>query len=391
MRLKLLPFEYAVRNLGRSRARLVASVLGSGLVVALMLAAGGFVRGLERSLGVSGSPANVILLGAGSEESIERSQIAGQVASIVTASVDGLRTRLSTPYVSPEVHMAAILKTDRDATRPLPAVLRGVTPAAFLVHEPVRIVEGRAPAAGQYEMMVGNLAATRLGVAPETLAVGRALWFDNRPWTIVGRFEAAGTVMAAEIWCPLTELQIATKRDTTVSCVVVTLDTAEFADVDAFAKQRLDLELVALRESDYYGKLLKFYLPIRVMVWVTAALIALGGFFGGLNTMYAAFATRVRELGALQTLGFSRAALVVSFVQESLLATAAGGLAAAALTLALLNGLAVRVSMGAFALVLDAPVLLIGLLAGVVLALVGVLPPAWRCLRLPIVEALRIA
>jgi predicted lysophospholipase L1 biosynthesis ABC-type transport system permease subunit len=65
------------------------------------------------------------------------------------------------------------------------------------------------------------------------------------------------------------------------------------------------------------------------MVWATAALIAMGGLFGGLNTMYAAFAARVRELGTLQTLGFPRRAIAVSFLQESLLATAAGGLAAA--------------------------------------------------------------
>jgi putative ABC transport system permease protein len=97
----------------------------------------------------------------------------------------------------------------------------------------------------------------------------------------------------------------------------------------------------------------------------------------------------VRELGALRTLGFPRRALVVSFLQESLLTTSAGGIVAAAAGLLLLDGLAVRFSMGAFAMQLDAIVLLVGLLAGAGMALVGVVPPLWRCLRLPIVEALR--
>jgi len=35
----------------------------------------------------------------------------------------------------------------------------GITPAAFLVHPQVRIVEGRAPQAGADELMVGALAA----------------------------------------------------------------------------------------------------------------------------------------------------------------------------------------------------------------------------------------
>lgn len=386
--MRLLPFDYAVRNLGRSPLRLAASVLGSALVVLLVLAAGGFVRGMTRSLSISGSARNMILLGAGSEESVERSQIGMDVPTQVAASVPGIRRRLGVDYVSPEVHMA--LAVARSATDPeeLPAVCRGITPAAFLVHPQVRIIAGRPPRAGACELLAGRLAATRLGVSDADLAVGRTLWFDGRAWTITGRFAAPQTVMEAELWVPLADLQIATRRDT-LSCVVLTLDTATPADVAAWCAQRLDLELVALRESDYYAGLSAFYRPVRALVWTTAVLIALGGLLGGLNTMYAAFAARVRELGTLQTLGFPRRALLVSFLQESLLATAAGGILAAVFALLLLDGLAVRFSMGAFALTVDPPVLLAGLAAGAGLAVLGIAPPLWRCLRLPIVEALR--
>lgn len=388
--MRLLPFEYAVRNLGRSPLRLFASVLGSALVVGLVLAASGFVRGMERSLSVSASPDNVILIRVGSEESIERSQLAAGSSTMVAGSVAGIRERLGVPYVSPEIHMALVVKTGPEDPRELDAILRGVTPTAFLVHPQMQIVAGRAPRPGEYELVVGQLVATRLGLAPQELELGRTLWFDQHAWTIVGRFQAPHTVMDAEIWVPLTDLQIATKRDS-ISCVVVTLDTAEFEDVAIFAAQRLDLEMTAIRESDYYGSLLKFYGPVRAMVWATALLIGLGGLFGGLNTMYAAFAARVRELGTLQTLGYSRQAIAVSFLQESLLATATGALLATFLALATLDGVAVRFSMGAFALLLDGPVVLGGLVAGAMLAIIGVLPPLWRCLRLPIVEALRTA
>ena len=72
--------------------------------------------------------------------------------------------------------------------------------------------------------MVGQLTATRMDWPKDKLVVGNTLWFDNRPWTIVGEFAAPGTVMDAEIWCPLTDLQIAAKRDS-LSCVILTLDT----------------------------------------------------------------------------------------------------------------------------------------------------------------------
>lgn len=388
--MRLLPFEYAVRNLGRSPLRLTASILGGALVVLLVISAGAFVRGMEKSLTVSGNAHNVILLGAGSEESLERSQIGMNVPTLVAASVDGIKRKLGTDYVSPEVHMALVVKADRDDTADYQAVVRGVTDSAFLVHPQVQIVEGRQPRIGEYEIMVGALAATRLDIDASKVRVGESLWFDNRAWQITGRFTAPQTVMDAEIWVPLTDLQIATRRDT-LSCVVLTLGEATFQDVDVWALQRLDLELVAMRERDYYASLSAFYRPVRAMVWATAALIALGGLFGGLNTMYAAFAARVRELAALQTLGYPRRALIVSFLQESLLMTAIGAIAAIAIARFFIDGLAVRFSMGAFALLVDAQVLVFGILAGVLLAVIGVIPPLWRCLRLPIVEALRTA
>ena len=68
---------------------------------------------------------------------------------------------------------------------------------------------------------------------------------------------------------------------------------------------------------------------------------------------------------------------------------ATGALVAGVLARSFLDGMAVRFSLGAFGLMVDAPVLAIGIASGVLLGLVGVLPPALRCLRLPVAQALR--
>ena len=91
----------------------------------------------------------------------------------------------------------------------------------------------------------------------------------------------------------------------------------------------------------------------------------------------------------LQALGFTRLAIVASLMEESVFAAACGALIGLVLGLALLDGLAVRFSMGAFAIVMDAPVVLLGVAGGLVVGVVGAVPPAVRCLRLPITEALK--
>ncbi|MBX3356486.1 MAG: ABC transporter permease [Phycisphaeraceae bacterium] len=390
------------------------------MVVLLILVAGGFVNGMSRALRTTGGEHNVILMGAGSEESVERSEIEAGVPGVLAASVAGVRTRAGVAYVSPEVHVmlpvrvgaaastttqssgvqAAAAQGSSTSSMPRPkgrqVMMRGVTTAAALVHESVSLTEGRWPESGAEEVMVGRMAATVLGVAEIDLQVGKAVMIDGRPWEVVGRFSAPGTVVEAEVWLPLADLMTATKRET-ISCVVLTLDPyneetgegAEFGDIAAFAKTRPDLELVPMTEREYYGKLADFFGPIKIVAWVTAGLIAVGGLFGGLNTMYAAFASRIRELGTLQSIGYRRLAIVWSMIQESTLATAAGGLIACAVGVFMLDGLAVRFSMGAFGLMIDETVIGLGLLTGLALGVVGALPPAIRCLRPTIPVALK--
>lgn len=388
--MRLLPFDYAVRNLGRSTTRLMLSVLGSALVVVLVIAASAFVRGMGASLDVSGATGNILILGAGSEESVERSEVEASVASVLEATVPGIKTRSGVSYLSPQVHVMLPVAIEADAASDRQLMIRGVTPTALLVHDRVRILEGRFPEPGADEVMLGKMVTTTFGARDAELVLGNELYIDGKPWQIVGRFAAPGTVLEGEVWAPLTSIMTATKRET-ISCVIVSLDPAqaEFADIDAFTKMRPDLELVVMTEGDYYGKLAEFFEPIRIVAWITAGLIALGGLFGGLNTMYAAFASRVREIGTLQSQGYRRAAIVVSLVQESMLATAAGSLIACAVGILLLDGLAVRFSMGAFGLLVDPLVVSIGLCAGLLLGLVGALPPAIRCLRLSIPIALK--
>jgi ABC-type antimicrobial peptide transport system permease subunit len=126
-----------------------------------------------------------------------------------------------------------------------------------------------------------------------------------------------------------------------------------------------------------------------MVAWLVVLLVAGAGVFAGLNTMYGAVVGRVRELAMLQTLGFSRRAIALSILQEGTLLAAGGSLLAAAAALALVQGAAVQFTMGAFALRLDGGALAIGLLTGLLIGVLGSLPPAWRALRMPVVDGLK--
>ncbi len=385
--MKILPYDYAVRNLGRSPLRMSITILGCTLVVIIMMASAAFVQGMRRSLTVDTDNRNVLLVGAGSEDSLERSQISAAVAGHSRAAIKGVRERLGEPFISPEVHMALVISRPGQDEE-LRALLRGVTPAAFLVHERLQITEGRAPRSGYNELLAGSLAANKLGIPDADIAVGRKVVFEDQEWEVVGRFSAPGTVLDGEFWTALTDLQVATQRNT-LSAVFLTLDEAEISDIEAWATVRLDLELAVVTEAAYYGSIRRFYRPVQAMIWVTSLLISLAGILGGFNTLYAAFASRTRELGMLQSLGFSRAAITVSLVQESLLAAGTGALVGCLLARLLIHGQAVRFSMGVFELQVDAVCIVVGIGSGVLLGIVGAIPPAIRCMRMPISESLR--
>jgi putative ABC transport system permease protein len=356
------------------------------LVVLLVLASAGFVEGMRASLKTSGHKDNSIILGAGSEESIERSEVPMRTSGILAASVAGLRTRAGVDAVSPEIHLAMPISLT-DAPGRL-AIIRGVTPAAFLVHDDVAIGQGRMPEAGRNQMAAGRMAAIGLGFDPPETILGTSIKLDDESYEVVGLLQANGGVVEGEFWAPLTDLQMTAQRDS-LSCVIVRREEALAEDLDVFAAQRLDLELVAMEETEYYAALAAFFRPVEAMVIITAGLIALGGVLGGLNTMYAAFASRVREIGSLQTLGFSRLAITASLIQESVLASAIGALLACLVGTFVLDGLVVQFSMGSFGVSITASVLALGLGAGLLLGVFGAAIPAWRCLRKPIPEALR--
>jgi len=383
--IRVLPWEYGVRNLFRRPLRSLLTLVGLTLSVLLVFVVVGYIRGLEASLAVSGDPRVVIVHALGSSENLEISSVPNRTPALLSASLEGIERWQGTSLASGELYLGTLVAVKKGA--PSFGLVRGVTPTALLVRRQVQILEGHYPGPG--EVMVGRLAATKLGRSRAALALGEVATFEGRDWRISGIFAARGSTLESELWCPLDELQQAMKRQDLTIVALALSPGASFGDVDEFCKERLDLELEATPETTYYASLNEHYQPVRALAWLIAALVACAGVFTGLNTMYGAVVGRVRELATLQALGYGRSAIALALIQEATLLAATGSLLASLLALLTLNNIAVRFTMSAFTLRVDSTAVAISAGAGLLLGIIGAIPPAVKAMRLPVVEGLK--
>lgn len=381
-----LPWDYGVRNLFRRPSRSALTLAGLSIVVLLVLVVVGFIRGLEASLAATGQPNVVLVYSMSSGADIENSAIPARTPALLSASVAGVREQHGLKYVSPELYLGTRIKTKGQENGGL-GLVRGITTSAPLVRQQVRIIEGSWPGPG--EVLVGRLANSKLGCDKESLAVGETVEFDGHRWKVSGLFTANGAAFESELWCPLDDLQAALKRQD-LSLVAVAMGSSEAAaDVDMFCRERIDLELKAVSEIEYYADLQQHYRPVRMLGWVVVCLVAGSGVFAGLNTMYGAVVGRVRELATLQAMGFRRRAILLTLIQEATLLSCCGALVACLLGLLFVNGTAVRFTMGAFMLRVDSVGILIACATAAALGIIGAIPPAAKAMRLPVVEAIK--
>jgi putative ABC transport system permease protein len=122
--------------------------------------------------------------------------------------------------------------------------------------------------------------------------------------------------------------------------------------------------------------------------------MAVGSSFAAMNTMYAAVARRSKEIGTLRVFGFSRGAILTSFLLESLLLAAFGGLIGCLLVLPLNNitsgiGSFTTFSETTFRFRVSPAIIETGIAFALVMGACGGFLPACNAARKEILDALR--
>jgi putative ABC transport system permease protein len=386
---QMIPVKYNIRNLRVRWVTTVMTVLGIGLVVWASVLTFGLIDGLEYALRTSGDALDVIVLRQGSNNETA-SGIEQQVAREI-ANLDGIATDASGEPVCSVEFVTILTKPRRGDGGTTNLIVRGLEPVGRKLWPDFEIVEGRDVRPGVNEAITSRRMAQRF----ENLAIGEKLEVNKVDFTVVGYFEANGSAAESEVWMDLRDLTSA--RRTPAAVTSVNLRARDLAAKDALVRRIEDDErfsLKAIGEVDYYAEQMTQGIFIKFVGYLIAAFLTLGAMFAAANTMFAAVASRGREIGTLRALGFRRRSILMSFLMESVLLCLLGGLFGCLATLPF-NGLSTGTANFAtfseitFEFRFGATVLLRGVVMALAMGLVGGLFPAIRAVRLRIIDSLR--
>jgi putative ABC transport system permease protein len=383
-----LPLYYNVRSLWARRLSTAASVLGLALVVFVFAAVLMLSHGIEASLQAGGSAQNAVLLREGATAEIS-SMVPREHISVIGTFADVALGPSGQPMIAGE--LVVLVALEREAGGFINISVRGVAPESYLIRETVRIVEGRRPRPGSYEVAIGSGLAGRTAGA----FVGGELSFANARWQIVGRLDASGGAFDSEIWADRDRLASAYDRTEYSSAVMRLADPSGFSAFGARIEDDRRFELELQREDLYWADAASSTATfIRVLGLFVSVVFSGGAILGAMITMYAQVAARSREIGMIRALGFSRRSVLASMIIESLALGGAGGVIGAAAA-AMMRLVQIRtMNFQTFAEVRfgfePTPGILLAALAfGLSMGLLGGFLPAVRAARMPIIDATR--
>jgi putative ABC transport system permease protein len=385
----MIPVKYNVRNLRVRWVTTLMTVVGTGLVVWATVLSFGLADGLEHALRISGDDLDLIVLRKGSTEETS-SGIDQDLAREIT-TLDGIaRDDAGQPMCSAEF-VTILTKPRRNNGGTTNLIVRGLQEGGRGLRPGFKIVRGRDLRPGLNEAITSERMAERF----ENLSLGEKLDINKVNFEIVGYFEAAGSAAESEVWTDLRDVTSARRTPGALNSVNLRArDSAAKAALIARIRDDKRFKLDAVDEAEYFEKQMTASIAIKFVGFAIAGFLTLGAMFAAANTMYAAVASRGREIGSLRAIGFSRRSILTSFLFESVLLCLAGGLLGCLATLPF-NGLSTGTANWAtfseitFAFRFGPSVLLRGVAMALTMGLVGGLFPALRAVRMPIVGALR--
>jgi putative ABC transport system permease protein len=386
-----IPIIYNARSVIQRPSSTLFTALGIGLVVAVFIGMLALANGFRAALARTGSDANVLVLRRGADAELS-SGISRETASLIATSPHVAIGTDGRPMVSPEVFVLVPLpRMGADTNALANVVVRGISDKAWDVRANVRVAEGARPRSGRSEICLGTKLVGRF----VGTGIGEKLRFAGRDWDVVCHFSAGGSAFESEIWGENEQFMPVFRGQVFQSVSFRLKDPAAFDEAKRALEADRRLQVDAHRESDFYVQQSAILGSIlQILAVLITSIMAVGAIFGAVNTMYASVAGRAPEIAVLLTLGFHPRSVLASFLVESAIIAAIGGVFGCLIALPV-NGVVASTtnwasfSEIAFSFRVTPGLLLAGFLFAVVMGVLGGFFPARRAARQPVVQALR--
>ena len=387
-----VPISYNIRNVRQRWQVTLLAIVGIAMVVAVFTVIMSMSEGFRLALKATGREDNAIIVQRGSASELtsavpldSRNQIV--VDDRVARGPDGQ------PIASWDWVIVISLPKKTDG-QPTNVTFRAVPPKAYEVRGGIQVVEGRKYQPGLDEVIVGKRLLDRV----QGLSLGGTVKYQRKEFKIVGVFTNDGGAFESEIWGDYDVIGALFQRGAGSNSLVVRMkDAKDIAALDRWIRAQPQMQLQALSEQKYYADQAgPTAAALRWLARAVAIIMGIGAVFGAMNTMYAIVAARTREIGTLRALGFSRRAILLSFVIESTFLAAVAGVLGCLLAFPM-NGFSTGTGQTqsfseiAFAFQITPAIVAVGMIFAVLMGLLGGLLPAFRGARLPITSALRSA
>jgi ABC-type antimicrobial peptide transport system permease subunit len=384
----MIPLKYNIGNLTARRVSTIMTVLGIGVVIAVMISMMALQNGVHSAIVSSGSKDNLMIMREGAEAELS-SWVTKDAFRIIRALPGIAKDSSGAPMISPE--LVIIFKIPKkDDPKGSNVLMRGVTSEAFAMRPYVKIVEGRTFRPGLNEIIVSRRIRDRF----VNTSLGDTFQFGSQKYNVVGVFDAKGTAFDSEMWCDSVFLGQARKREAYSSVVLRPEDRAAFESIKAAIKNDNRLKLDVKSEYQYYDDQTNGLRGIVVLVAIVTFFMTIGAILGTMNTMFSAIASRGRELATMRALGFKRRTILLSVIIESAFVSLLGGVAGILLALPV-NAISTGTtnfetfSEVAFNFRVDSQVALTGMTIALIAGIIGGALPALSAARMPITRALR--
>lgn len=420
-----VPLKYTLRNVTVRWKTTVLTALAFTLVIGVLVVMLAFINGMQKMTEGTGLPENVLVLSDGATDESFSNLSAGDIAEMETLPEVQRDPQSDRPLASRETYLIVnqplpnaptkgpqrrFLQT-RGIEQPLLAAkVHGVEllpGGSWFSEAGVQEMPGGGPPAIQAVLGEGvarELAADRTpeqqaaARTPHRLDVGETFRVGDRTWVVTGIMKSSGTTFGSEVWAKQSLIGPLFGKSGYTTLLLRTPDAEAARRLKNYLTNDYGKVAVNARiEREHYAEMTDTSRQFTWAIGFVTVIMAVGGVFGVMNTMFAAISQRMKDIGVLRLLGYARWQILVSFLLESLVIALVGGLLGCALgTLA--DGLTASSMVtghsggGKFVvmeLAVDAWVLAVGVSLTLLMGVIGGLAPALSAMRLSPLDALR--